>query len=250
MDHPHESLITTSHVAGTMNYPSSTQALFALIVMIIVLLFILVYCCWGTFSCARQDDASSSEESRTRLGSSQQPVPHFLQGGHAVIVPINNMIYVGDPESHRIFQIPLNQDKPPAYTEVYNGIPPPPYTTGNTSTPDPEPTRSAIDPPCMRRIVIDLPPSYNDCLHVPPNDQGVLSPEPEPQDRVFSEQDPTSPQPPPSNNIDTEETTPVASSPPSQGYSVNPQDEIVLLPDNLVTSDDRHPPSDTTSSNK
>ncbi|KAG0718680.1 hypothetical protein GWK47_051989 [Chionoecetes opilio] len=128
MDESETAIIATSHVAGAMNYPSTTQALFALIVMIIVLVFILVYCCWGTFTCARQrQEDAAAPATEDRAGPNGQQVRHILRGPHTVIVPINNMIYVGDPETHQIYQIPLDRDKPPAYTEVYRAGPPPPY---------------------------------------------------------------------------------------------------------------------------
>lgn len=168
MDEPETALVATSHVAGAMNYPSTTQALFALIVMIIVLLFILVYCCWGTFACARQDEAAAPTPEDAAGPNGQNGVRHILRGPHTVIVPINNMIYVGDPETHQIYQIPLDRDKPPAYTEVFRAGPPPPYrpeaevtssssTTTTTTTTTPRQNDN-------RTMLPENPPPYDDCL--------------------------------------------------------------------------------------
>lgn len=174
-----------------MNYPSTTQALFALVVMIIVLLFILVYCCWGTFSCARQDDSSAAAEDGAGVNQQQR---QQVVGNHMVIVPVNNMLYVGDPESHRIYQIPLEQDKPPAYTDVLNGGPPPPYTVDNSICNATTPNAPNVLPE-SRSLLPDLPPSYEECLSVRSSDQawqtilntiagerrGNQNPEPTPQ---------------------------------------------------------------------
>lgn len=158
-----------------MNYPSSTQALFALIVMIIVLLFILVYCCWGTFSCSRQEDASAPTTEEGAGSNGQHGVRHILRGPHTVIVPINNMIYVGDPETHQIYQIPLDRDKPPAYTEVFRAGPPPPYRpdiaasdselSGSTTT-----HREQHD---NRTTMPESPPTYDECLTAAPEEFGA-----------------------------------------------------------------------------
>lgn len=181
MDQVENTLVTTSHIAGAMNYPSTTQALFALIVMIIVLLFILVYCCWGTFSCARQDDASTAEDGA--VGTQQQAQQG---GGQMVIVPFSNMLYVGDPESRRIYQIPLDQDKPPAYTEVFTAGPPPPYSTGTTAT-DVSPATPGAEPE-SRALLPDLPPSYEDCLTNPSSDDKTQAVAAEPtQDRTSAQ---------------------------------------------------------------
>lgn len=161
MDDSTKPLITTSRIAGAMNYPSTTQALFALIVMIIVLLFILVYCCWGTFSCARQEETPhNADEGAAVVREIQGPGG---RGNRMVIVPFSNMIYVGDPESRRIYEIPVEQDKPPAYTEVYDGVPPPPYSTDNQRRNTPA-TVNANNVSNARPSLPDLPPSYEDCL--------------------------------------------------------------------------------------
>nr|XP_053633393.1 uncharacterized protein LOC128689286 isoform X1 [Cherax quadricarinatus]XP_053633394.1 uncharacterized protein LOC128689286 isoform X1 [Cherax quadricarinatus]XP_053633395.1 uncharacterized protein LOC128689286 isoform X1 [Cherax quadricarinatus]XP_053633396.1 uncharacterized protein LOC128689286 isoform X1 [Cherax quadricarinatus] len=161
MDVVENTLVTTSHIAGSMNYPSTMQALFALIVMIIVLLFILVYCCWGTFSCTRQEDTSAAAEDGTPV--TQHQGQQVLRGTHMVIVPINNMIYVGDPETRRIYQIPIDRDKPPAYTEAVSSGPPPPYVSDN-STSDNTVQNLSQAVPETRTVLPDLPPSYDDCL--------------------------------------------------------------------------------------
>lgn len=132
--------------------------------MIIVLLFILVYCCWGTFSCARQEDTTASTEEGTGP-LAHAPGIQVVQGSHMVIVPISNMIYVGDPESRRIYQIPMEQDKPPAYTEVDSGRPPPPYVV-DTSAPDATPDGDSSQPETTDGLP-ELPPSYENCLSDP-----------------------------------------------------------------------------------
>lgn len=144
-----------------MNYPSTTQALFALIVMVIVLLFILVYCCWGTLTCARQDEAAAPTSEDATGPNSQHDVRHILRGPHTVIVPINNMIYVGDPETHQIYQIPLDRDKPPAYTEIFRAGPPPPYR------PDTElSSTTTLRQQDSRSTLPESPPAYDECLTV------------------------------------------------------------------------------------
>ncbi|XP_066955166.1 rho GTPase-activating protein gacII-like isoform X2 [Macrobrachium rosenbergii] len=146
---------------GAMNYPSTTQALFALIVMIIVLLFILVYCCWGTFSCARNEDTSHAvEDGAAVVREIQGPGG---RGHRMVIVPFSNMIYVGDPESRRIYEIPVEQDKPPAYTEVFDNVPPPPYSTRNRGS-DTSSNSNSNNASNARVSLPDLPPSYDDCF--------------------------------------------------------------------------------------
>nr|XP_045587111.1 uncharacterized protein LOC123749048 isoform X1 [Procambarus clarkii]XP_045587112.1 uncharacterized protein LOC123749048 isoform X1 [Procambarus clarkii]XP_045587114.1 uncharacterized protein LOC123749048 isoform X1 [Procambarus clarkii] len=150
---------------GAMNYPSTTQALFALVVMIIVLLFILVYCCWGTFSCARQEDSSAAAEDGAVV--TQPHGTQIIRGTHMVIVPINNMIYVGDPESRRIYQIPIRQDKPPAYTEAVSSGPPPPYAADNLTCDDNTLPNISHSVPETRPTLPDLPPSYDACLSSP-----------------------------------------------------------------------------------
>lgn len=152
-----------------MNYPSTTQALFALIVMIIVLLFILVYCCWGTFACARQDEAAAPTPEDAAGPNGQNGVRHILRGPHTVIVPINNMIYVGDPETHQIYQIPLDRDKPPAYTEVFRAGPPPPYrpeaeVTNGSSSSSTTTTTTTTPSQNNRTTLPENPPPYDDCL--------------------------------------------------------------------------------------
>ncbi|KAK7074608.1 hypothetical protein SK128_000673 [Halocaridina rubra] len=161
-------LITTSKLPGAMGYPSTTQALFALIVMIIVLFFILVYCCWGTFSCSRLEDSTNhAEDGGVVVREIQGPGG---RGNRMVIVPFSNMIYVGDPESRRIYEIPVEQDKPPAYTEVYDNVPPPPYSTERQGRDTPS-TGNSNNVSDTRRSTTDLPPSYEDCLTTTPNDE-------------------------------------------------------------------------------
>ncbi|XP_042863754.1 uncharacterized protein LOC122248039 isoform X2 [Penaeus japonicus] len=248
MDQVENTLVTTSHIAGAMNYPSTTQALFALIVMIIVLLFILVYCCWGTFSCARQDDASTAEDGA--VGNQQQGQQG---GGQMVIVPFSNMLYVGDPESRRIYQIPLDQDKPPAYTEVFTAGPPPPYCTDTTTTdvssntPDAEPE--------TRNLLPDLPPSYEDCLSDPSSeDKSQAAATESTQDQTSNQEsnnaqpstDPSSPQ---TNSTTVSELQPAAivSNVPGQTESlVSPNvtqswrlEGIILRPANLPSLERR-----------
>ena len=156
-----------------MNYPSTTQALFALIVMIIVLLFILVYCCWGTLSCARQEEAAPAPTTEETPGANtQQGMRHILRGPHTVIVPINNMIYVGDPETHQIYQIPLDRDKPPAYTEVFRTGPPPPYISDTAASNSSEltsitTTTYSRDQQASRASLPESPPAYEECLSTP-----------------------------------------------------------------------------------
>lgn len=165
-------LMTCLPSPGAMNYPSTTQALFALIVMIIVLLFILVYCCWGTFSCARQDEAAAPTPEDAAGPNGQHGVRHILRGPHTVIVPINNMIYVGDPETHQIYQIPMDRDKPPAYTEVFRAGPPPPYRPADTEVSS---TTTTLRQDDNRTTLPESPPAY-ECLPAAP-EEGV-SPEP------------------------------------------------------------------------
>ncbi|XP_045138103.1 uncharacterized protein LOC123520167 isoform X2 [Portunus trituberculatus] len=150
---------------GAMNYPSTTQALFALIVMIIVLLFILVYCCWGTFTCARQDDAAAPSTEEGGGGTNtHQNVRQILHGPHTVIVPINNMIYVGDPETHQIYQIPLDRDKPPAYTEVFHAGPPPPYRLDTIASDSSSTATANREQGDTRTSLPENPPAYDECL--------------------------------------------------------------------------------------
>ncbi|XP_042243265.1 uncharacterized protein LOC121880192 isoform X1 [Homarus americanus] len=248
MDEAENTLVSTSHIAGAMNYPSTTQALFALIVMIIVLLFILVYCCWGTFSCTHQDESTATAEEGTVVA--QQQGQQVVRGTHMVIVPINNMIYVGDPESRRIYQIPLNQDKPPAYTEAISGGPPPPYAADNSTSESPAPNTPNVLPE-TRTNLPDLPPSYNDCLSAPSSDklwqtilndlareqQGRQNPEPTPeppegQHVQRSESDVDAPKP----SIPTS-STPISDN-QDQKVPEAPdgrQEGVVLHPANLVT---------------
>lgn len=165
MDESETAIIATSHVAGAMNYPSSTQALFALIVMIIVLLFILVYCCWGTFSCTRHEEASAPAATEEGAGpNGQNGVRHIIRGPHTVIVPINNMIYVGDPETHQIYQIPMDRDKPPAYTDVFSSGPPPPYRLDTAASELSSSTTTHREQHDNRTTLPESPPAYDECL--------------------------------------------------------------------------------------
>lgn len=209
-----------------MNYPSTTQALFALIVMIIVLLFILVYCCWGTFTCARQDDAASPSTEEGGGGSNnRQNVRQILHGPHTVIVPINNMIYVGDPETHQIYQIPLDRDKPPAYTEVFHAGPPPPYRP-DTIASDSSSTTTSNREQDTRTVLPENPPAYDDCLSATTEFGGeqnrdAASVPPEQQQQQQQEDTPTSETP-------TDTTTPAVteSSPPTVDESVQEVQEV------------------------
>lgn len=125
-----------------MDYPSTTQALFALIVMIIVLAFILVYCCWGTFSCAESRDPTMSEGNAE---SGQLPTG---DSNHSLfILPYRSMIYIGDGQTRQVYQIPLREDKPPSYKDIFNNLQPPPFYSGSVSFLDE-----------------DQPPTYEDCV--------------------------------------------------------------------------------------
>lgn len=147
--------------ATEMSYPSTTQALFALVVMIIVLLFILVYCCSGTFPCNQADDNGVSNldptgrriqnqmaslSSRTRRSAFSENAD--LESGRrtVVIVPYNGMVYCHDRHSDTTIRIPT-RDKPPAYSDIFT--PPPPYSIRTVT---PSPTHET----CLR------PPPYED----------------------------------------------------------------------------------------
>ncbi|XP_076032156.1 uncharacterized protein LOC143019977 isoform X2 [Oratosquilla oratoria] len=174
---------------ASMSYPSTTQALFALIVMIIVLLFIMVYCCWGTFSCASQnnpEDADGAEDSNrnNNNGSGSQAV---------VILPFSSMFYVGDSQ-RRIYEIG-GQDKPPAYSDVFGTAlgsrapMPPPYTPTVPSVPITTPMMCAPPPAYQEEVGqveeqplapnSELPPSYEDYVSASQgyNDGMTRSPE-------------------------------------------------------------------------
>ena len=139
-----------------MENPSTTQALFALIVMIIVLLFILVYCCWGTMTCGRAVEQinPSQEDVNTNIYSQNQNSELPSNTRAVVIFPLNSMIYVGDGQNRRIYHIPSEDEKPPSYTDLYTRNPPPPYS-------------SSISPNNVENqaIPLDQPPSYEDYLN-------------------------------------------------------------------------------------
>lgn len=146
-----------------MDYPSATQALFALVVMIIVLLFILVYCCSGAFPCNAENNATTPDPTARRIqnplgsspsrtsgsGSSEDNDNDPLGQRTVVIVPMNGMIYYREQNSDRIFQIPT-RGKPPAYTDLFN--PPPPYSIRTVT---PSPTNDYVHPPAYEESFRD-----------------------------------------------------------------------------------------------